>query len=205
MEREVQLNPRETMTALPAFVQPFLTWLTGMPHDGQSPRFQWSPWTLLLCIGLEIIMGLSFGISAFRLPAFAAPFLLSASWILTTGGVRTLYVVIEHSCTHHIFAKTALTNRTVAEIISVIFWTQSYEQFKSEHSTHHQITRLAVDPDSHFLREWGFFPGMTAEEALRQLLRVALSPKYHVANFSDRLRSSYSGSIVNIHRQSRWL
>lgn len=198
MSGAMQRSPRESMVVLPEFLQPFLTWLTGMPLSGQSPRFLWSPWSLLACTIAEIVTGVLIGIAAFHAPYWANVALLPISWILTTGGARTLYVVIEHSCTHHIFSRGKFTNKLVAELISIVFWTQSYAEFKLDHTTHHRVTRLSEDPDTHFLNEWGFYAGMSPAAALGQVIKTSLSPRYHALNFWERIRSSFSGSAFKV-------
>lgn len=198
MSEDVKRNPRESMAVLPEFLQPFLTWLTGMPLTSQSPMFLWSPWGLVACSAGEILAGLLIGILAFRVPHWATFFLLPVSWLLTTGGVRTFYVVIEHSCTHHIFSSKNATNRITAEIISSLFWTQAYTEFKLEHATHHRVTRLPEDPDTRFLNEWGFFADMLPDAVLRQVIKTALSPIYHLRSFTERVRSSFTGPPFKI-------
>ena len=36
-------DPRESMRVLPRLLQPFLTWVTGKPLDGQQQRVRWTP------------------------------------------------------------------------------------------------------------------------------------------------------------------
>jgi hypothetical protein len=194
MSEDVVRNPRESMAILPDVVQPFLTWLTGMPLAGQSPMFLWSPWSLVACCAGEILAGLTIGILALHTPHWPSLFLLPVSWILTTGGVRTFYVVIAHCCTHHIFSSKKITNRITAEIISILFWTPAYNDFKVEHAAHHRITRLPEDPDTRFLNEWGLYAGMRPDAIVRQLIKLALSPAYHIKSFAERIHSSFSGS-----------
>jgi hypothetical protein len=155
--------------------------------------FHWSPWGLVACTAGEILAGLLIGIAALCMPHWTGILLLPVSWLLTTGGVRMLYVVVEHSCTHHIFSPNKATNRIVAEVISVLFWTQAYTQFKLEHATHHSVTRLPEDPDAHFLNEWGFYPGMPQGAVIKQLIITALSPVFHAKSFAERIQSSFSG------------
>lgn len=191
-------NPRETMAGLPRFLQPFLTWVTGMPFSGQRQVFRWTPWTLVLCTLCEIATGITVGVLALAHSGWLAICLLPISWILTTGGVRMFFVVIEHTCTHHIFSRTRWVNEVVAEIISVVFWTQHYAAFKSEHATHHRVTRMAGDPDTHFLNEWGFSAGMSKPAVIRRILTTLFSPKYHLVTLYERLIYSVSGTKIKI-------
>lgn len=193
-QRRICHNPRETMVVLPRFLQPFLTWVTGMPFAGQRQIIRWTPWTLVLCTLCEIAVGIIVGALALAHSGWLAICLLPVSWILTTGGIRMFFVVIEHTCTHHIFSRTRWVNEALAEIISVVFWTQHYAAFKSEHATHHRVTRMAADPDTHFLNEWGFSAGMSKKAVVRRVLATLISPKYHISIFSERLVYSVSGA-----------
>ncbi|MCV9947653.1 fatty acid desaturase [Rhizobium sp. BT-175] len=196
LARGQRTNPRETMVVLPRFLQPFLTWVTGMPFAGQRQIIRWTPWTLVLCTVCEIALGVVVGAAALSHSVMLAICLLPVSWILTTGGIRMFFVVIEHTCTHHIFSRTRWVNEAVAEIISVVFWTQHYAAFKSEHATHHRVTRMAADPDTHFLNEWGFAAGMPKEAVIRKILATLVSPKYHIVTFLERLKYSISGARI---------
>lgn len=187
-------NPRESMAVLPGFVQPFLTWLTAMPLTGEAPLFLWTPWRLVLCTAFEIAAGVAIGVVALQQALWLSLPILLLSWLLTTGGIRMLFVVIEHCCTHHIFSSRRWVNEAVAEVISVMFWTQHYEEFKHEHATHHRVTRLSQDPDTHFLHKWGFYAGMSKDTVVKRLIRILLSPTYHLATFIERLKYSASGA-----------
>ncbi|RQS14482.1 fatty acid desaturase [Burkholderia sp. Bp8998] len=197
MSRAVHVSPRESMAVLPKVLQPFLTWLTGVPLAGQSPLFLWSSWSLLTCTIVEILTGVLTGIAALHF-LYWGVVLLPVSWLLTVGGTRTLYVVIEHSCTHHIFSRSRSANKLVAELISSLFWTHSYADFKLDHTTHHRATRLSEDPDTRFLNEWGFHAGMPIESVFRRIVRTSFSPRYHALIFFERVRSSFSGSAFKL-------
>ena len=186
-------NPRESMAILPAVAQPFLTWLTGMPLRGEIALFRWTPWSLVLCTLGEIMVGLLIGVAALGFMNWSSLLLVPISWLLTTGGLRMFFVVIEHSCTHHIFSPTRWVNETVADIISAAFWTQDYGAFKREHATHHRVTRLANDPDTLFLARWGFVQGMPGQAVARRLAVILVSPAYHLMTFAERLRYSVGG------------
>lgn len=192
--RDTRPNPRETMTVLPGFLQPFLTWVTGMPFRGQRQIVRWTPWTLVLCTASEIVFGIAVGGVALYHLSWLTVVLVPVSWLFITGGIRMFFVVIEHTCTHHVFSRRRWVNEFVAEAISVIFWTQHYSEFKSEHATHHRVTRMADDPDTHFLKQWGFAAGMSKKEVVDQLLLTLFSPRYHVEMLFERLHYSVSGA-----------
>lgn len=195
-QRETRPNPRETMRGLPGFLQPFLTWVTGMPLVGQRQIITWTPWTLVLCTAGEIVAGIVIGGVAFHHLSWLTAAFVPLSWLFITGGIRMFFVVIEHTCTHHIFSRRRWVNEFVAETISVVFWTQHYAAFKSEHATHHRVTRMADDPDTHFLEQWGFAAGMSRTDVIARLLLTLFSPRYHLTTLLERLHYSVSGATV---------
>ncbi|KAL0630191.1 hypothetical protein Q9L58_010963, partial [Maublancomyces gigas] len=153
---------------------------------------------LVLCTAFEIIAGLAIGVVALHYTSWLTFLLLPLSWLLTTGGVRMFFVVIEHCCTHHIFSSRRWINETVAEVISVLFWTQHYEEFKQEHATHHRVTRLPQDPDTYFLNKWGFYAGMTKDAVVHRLWQALFLPKYHIITFAERIKYSISGAAYKM-------
>lgn len=187
--------PRESMKVLPNFMQPFLTWLTAMPYVGQHQLIKWTPWSLLCCAIAEIVLGISIGAVGIRSGVWLSVFLVPLSWILTTGGVRMLFVVIEHSCCHHIFSKNKTINILIAEFISTIFWTQNYHAFKAEHATHHRVTRMSSDPDTLTLNEWGFYRDMDKGCVIKQVLRTVVSPRFHFESTLERVWYSTAGHV----------
>ncbi len=189
---------RETMRVLPVVLQPFLTWLTGMPLDDQKPTFLWSSigragWTALVLAG-------GIGLGWFGLVEFAwysLPLLL-VSWILTTGAMRLFYVVIEHVCTHGIFSRSVVANRVMGETISTLLWATPFEIFRKDHRIHHSATRLQVDPDVHFILSTGFRTDMTEKQFWNYLVVTLLSPKFHFLYFLGRLKLNYTGQPYRV-------
>lgn len=185
-------SPRETMAILPGYLQPFLTWLTGMPLADQKPLFLWTPglhfwWALILtCVGVVI------GIVAVG-NGWVALALLPVSLLLTTSGMRYLYAVIEHFCIHNTFSNSRLLNRIVGEVISTALWAAPFDLFRRDHLTHHHTTRTNADPDVHFLIGTGFRPGMSRTEFRRYIAKTIISPSFHLKYFSERLRSNFTG------------
>lgn len=184
-------QPRETMDVLPGFLQPFLTWLTGVPLPDQKPRWLWTPGGRALGAAIVILIGLALGVLGLSATWGLVP-LLVVSWLLTTSGMRMLYVVIEHACTHNAFAASPRANRIVGETISTLLWATPYDRFRNDHKVHHHSTRAACDPDVQFLLGTGFRPGMSRDEFRRYLGTTLVSPSYHLSYFRERLRSNFA-------------
>ena len=95
-ESHEHVCPRETMRALPRWLQPFLTWVTGMPLSDQQPLFRSTPVTRAAGATAVTVSGVLLG--AFALQAIWTYPLVVVSWLLTCSGMRDLYANIEHFC-----------------------------------------------------------------------------------------------------------
>ena len=184
-ESHEHVCPRETMRALPRWLQPFLTWVTGMPLSDQQPLFRSTPVTRAAGATAVTVSGVLLG--AFALQAIWTYPLVVVSWLLTCSGMRDLYANIEHFCIHKRFAKSHLVNRIVGEVISTVLVAAPYDLFRRDHLTHHHTTRTDLDPDVHFLTATGFRHGMSRAEFRRYILQTSLSPGYHLAYVWSRL------------------
>lgn len=199
-------HPRESLRVLPEFLQPFFTYVTGVPYDGQRPLFRSTPWTRLISASSVTCLGVALGIIALDRAWFAeggvpradilwALPMLIASWTLVTGGTRDLYVVVEHACTHLSFSRRWWVNRLVGDVIATLLWVTSFDKFRKDHMIHHGATRTAADPDVIFLRRTAEFEtGMSSRELRRYLLRTILSTRFHLKYFwQERLMPNFSG------------
>jgi fatty acid desaturase len=185
-------NPRETMRALPAWLQPFLTWTTGMPLADQQPIFRMTPALRAAQATAVTVAGVALGVIALEGGVGWALALVPLSWLLTCSGMRDLYANIEHFCIHGRFSRSRRVNRVVAEVISTALWAAPYDLFRRDHLTHHRTTRTSADPDVAFLIGTGFRPGMTRGEFRRYVLRTITSPRYHLAYFWSRLKWNFT-------------
>jgi len=183
------------MRALPGWLQPFLSWMTGKPLAEEKPLIRWTPfrrglWTVLVLAG-----GIGLSLAATGPVMATAPVvavaMLAVGWILTTGSMRMLYVVIEHSCTHNAFARTPWLNRAFGEVISTILWATPYQMFRDGHRVHHTATRTLSDPDVHFLFATGYDRSMSKRDFWRYLALTLVSPRYHLVYLYNRLRDNF--------------
>ncbi|WP_180929098.1 fatty acid desaturase [Streptomyces sp. AJS327] len=190
---QAETSPRETMRGLPRFVQPYLTWVTGVPLEGGKQLIPWSPAKAGLLGLFQMAVGITLG--AFMLNPFTAwsvPVLVLSS-MLTTGGMRRLDVVVVHQTLHRMFAKSAGANRVVGELITTFFWRMPYDENRKEHLLHHAYPCSLKDGDTLYLLSTGMRPGMTRSEFRRYLLTALFSPKHHGRFFFGRVKSNFVG------------
>lgn len=176
------------MTALPALLQPFLTWLSGKPAAGQRALIHWTPFTRtlagLVSAGAGIAMLAAAVTGAGWLLPLALPGLLHA-----TGGLRALYLEIAHNAVHNLFRKRHWLNRAITELFTLLTWMPGYDVFRREHViAHHGYTGTDRDPDYAALVSWGFTPGESLSELRRRARGSWWSPAVHISYMSARTR-----------------
>jgi fatty acid desaturase len=185
------MQPRETMRGLPRAVQPFLTWVTGVPLAGSRPRVRWRPVLAGAAGAAQVAVGVAAGVAALRSPWYAMVPLLLISWPTTAGGMRRLDVVVVHQTLHRMFTRSPGGNRVVSEVVTTLLWRRPYEPNRKEHLLHHAFPCSLRDEDTLYLRDTGARPGMTKREFRRYLLRAVTSPKHHWGFLSSRLRANF--------------
>ena len=181
------------MRGLPRIVQPYLTWVTGVPLEGQRQLVRWTPARAGLLGIVQIAGGITVG--AYALAPFtgwSVP-LLALSWLFTAGGMRRLDVVVVHQTLHRMFVRGARGNRVIGEIITTLFWRTPYDDNRREHLLHHQYPCSMKDSDTRYLLSTGMRPGMSKPEYRRFLFRALFSPRHHGMFFFNRIKSNFFG------------
>lgn len=179
------------MRRLPRIVQYYLTFVTGVPLEGDQPLIKWTPTKALLLGILQVAAGITLG--AYALSPFtgwSVP-LIFLSWLISAGGFRRLDVVVVHQTLHRMFAKTPRGNRVAGEIITTLLWRMPYDKNREEHLIHHAFPCSMKDSDTRYLLSTGMRPGMSVPEYRRYLWKSLVSPKHHWGFFSSRMKAQY--------------
>lgn len=191
LQREaVSSQPRETMRRLPRVLQPFLTWVTGVPLAGTAPRVRWRPGLAATAGVAQVAFGIAAG--AYGLRAGGVYLVLVVlCWPVIAGGMRRLDVVVVHQTLHNMFAASGRGNRVVSEVISTLLWRPPYDGNREDHLVHHAYPCSLRDSDTNYLLSTGARPGMTRSECRRFLLGAVFSPKHHWRFFRGRVRANF--------------
>jgi fatty acid desaturase len=184
--------PRETMRDLPRPLQPFLTWVTGMPPARTELRVRRRPGMSLLAGALQTGLAMAAGAWALGQAWYVLVPVLLLVWPAAAGGMRRLDVVVVHQTLHRMFTESKPGNRIVCELITTLLWRSPYDPNKQEHLTHHAFPCSLKDGDVHYLRSTGVRAGMTRREFRRFLLRAVLSPRHHGTFLGNRLRENFA-------------
>lgn len=180
------------MRGLPRVVQPFLTWVTGVPLEGTRPKVRWRPVLALIAGVVQTAAGIAAGAWALQSPWYVTVPLLALAWPTIGGGLRRLDVVVVHQTLHKMFTPGASGNRVVSEIITTLTWRPPYDGNRQEHLLHHAYPCSLKDGDTLYLRDTGARAGMTRPQFRRYLLTAVLSPRHHWNFFSGRIRANFT-------------
>ncbi|MYR89630.1 hypothetical protein GTY41_33150, partial [Streptomyces sp. SID685] len=179
------------MRGLPRPLQPFLTWVTGVPLAEDELKVRWRP-TLALIAGLvQTTAGIALGVSALTRPWYLLAPLVLLAWPTVAGGMRRLDVVVVHQTLHRMFTGSTTGNRIVSEIVTTLLWRPPYDGNRQEHLTHHAFPCSLKDGDTVYLQSTGARPGMSRHEFRRYLLRTVFSPAHHWGFLSSRIRGNF--------------
>jgi fatty acid desaturase len=188
----VAVQPRETMRGLPGCLQPFLTWVTGVPLADEKPVIPWSPPKVAALGMFQTGAGIALGAYALAPLRWWSLPLLVLSWLITSGGMRRLDVLMIHQSLHGMVAKSSAANRVVGELLTTLLWRAPYDENRKEHLLHHAFPCSMKDIDTRYLISTGMRPGMSRAQFHRYLMKLTLSPSHHWGFFSGRMKSNFS-------------
>jgi len=184
------MNPRESMRTLPRAVQPYLTWMTGVPLAGSRLRISWRPGSALIAGFGQSAAGVAFGVYSLTQAWYLAVPMVLIAWPITAGGLRRLDVVVVHQTLHKMFTGSSRGNRVVSEIVTTLLWRAAYDDNRKEHLLHHAFPCSMRDGDTLYLLSTGARAGMTTRQFRSYLLRAVVSPKHHWSFISNRIRAN---------------
>lgn len=185
------MQPRETMRGLPRPVQPFLTWVTGVPLAGTQPAVRWRPVLAAVAGVVQTAAGIALGALALASPWYVMLPVLLICWPTIAGGMRRLDVVVVHQTLHKMFTRSARGNRLVSEAVTTLLWRPAYDGNRKEHLVHHAFPCSLRDGDTLYLKSTGAGPGMTRRQFRAYLLRATVSPRHHWSFLASRLRANF--------------
>jgi hypothetical protein len=188
---------RESMLALPRWLQPTISSMTGKSLKGQTSRVL-SPamyllFTMLwlsLCLILSAISLSELGEQAW---AWKVALGLPVLWLGAVGQMRKLQVQIGHHCVHQVFFRNRpWLNKELLELISSLLLVQSANEYRREHLGHHSraLFTTSQDADAALLLQLGFRPGLSVTAYWRLLWLTLVSPRFHATFLSARMRSA---------------
>lgn len=190
-----RLDVRESMVSLPAVFQLPLTFLTGKPCAGQRP-VHLLPTHHLLAALISLAAGLMISLLSWSRGWMWAPLLL-AGWAMTLHAIRNLRMLVFHQCAHRNFYGHSRADQLIGSLVAALLLVQNLGRYSAEHvQDHHSVHHMTLrDPTVQaFMIGLGLRPGMTREAMWRAVLRLLVSPRFHVGFAVARIRSFWSGA-----------
>ncbi|KAF2394170.1 fatty acid desaturase [Pseudomonas frederiksbergensis] len=182
---------RNSMRALPGFMQPFLSWLTAkpLPEDLNQVRQLKPVHHILVSVGL-IAFGVVLAAIGY-LHASLALWLLG--FVIATGGIKQMQVMICHNCAHDMVFEQRELNVRVGRLISGVLMLKPFDIYKQEHALHHSSRTLLTDDDdtlSYLRNVVGLTPSDSIATLWTKLVSAALSPQAMLRSAWGRLKAT---------------
>jgi fatty acid desaturase len=190
---ELRTDPRAAMCArLPAWLQPFLTWLTAKPAPGETARER-PPEDFVTVASIQVLGGVAITWIGMLSPWPQACLLVALGLSLTTSGLGLFQVVVFHHCSHGTVFADRQTNIVVGRLISAVLLFKHFDVYKHEHMLHHSPNKLLTEEDEFadfVLGMCALRPGVAKAALWRQVLLSLVSPRFHVSFLRRRLSAA---------------
>ena len=178
----------------PVIMQPFLTWLTACPIDGETHReragsyFMWVACTQLIC-------GISLAIIGFHINSIAGLPAYIIGITIITAALGLLQVSVFHYCSHKTVFQSNLMNVNVGRLISALCLLPDFDRYQSKHMRHHSHKVLLTDEDEFVefvVGRCDLKPGLSKRKLWTRVLLAIVSPYFHICFIFSRLSLSTS-------------
>lgn len=186
---------RNSMRTLPGFLQPFLSWLTAkpLPEDLNQVRTLKPIHHILVSTGLIASGVVLAGVGYLH----GSVIVWGLGFVLATGGIKQMQVMICHNCAHEMVFEQRETNVTVGRIISGVLMLKPFDTYKREHALHHSSKTLLTDDDdtlSYLQGVVGLTPSDSVTRMWTKLVCTALSPLAILRSFWGRVKGTTTAS-----------
>jgi fatty acid desaturase len=177
-------DPRTIMAArLPAWAQPFLTWLTAKPAPGEAPVAR-PALSFVLGAAAWVLLGCGLTLCPLLLaePPLLTWLMLPAGLLASCCGLGIFQVVVFHHCSHGTVFRSRDRNRRVGRLISALLLFKRFDDYQREHMLHHSPKKLLTEEDEFadfVLGMCGLQPGLPKRELWRRVLVNLVSPIFH--------------------------
>lgn len=189
---DMQHTPRQSFERFPAWLQPLITLISGIPGRGETPVFEIRPWMAIAIDLVKLAVGVSVGGWAFRRGG-AHLLLLPFCWILVVNAARSL-TSDAHYAGHNCVTRRQKVDWWIGELLSTLVMSPTMKDYAPGHNQRHHgrdgIVTLS-DPDLQLMFAIGFETGRPPRWYLRRLYLALVSPRYHALYLRARLVSNF--------------
>ena len=184
-------DPRQMLEdRLPFVLQPFITWLSGIPSAQQKQIIAHTSLTVMMTAMLSIALGFALTHLSLTAPFDVAWAVYLLGFCFTTGGMRRFDVLIIHQSLHNRVFKKPSHNQLIGNAVSLFLLRTPYIQNRAGHMGHHRAPCDEEDEDVIFLKRAGIITADTKAELLLRLALICASPKFHINFFLRRLQTN---------------
>lgn len=176
---------------LPSSIQPFITWLSGIPIQEEADGSPMAWWIVILLGVFSIFLGFLFISIALASPILLAIVLYITGFCFVAGGMRRLDVLIIHQTLHNKVLSTPRANRILGEFLTTVLLRTPFEENRKEHMDHHKAPCDEEDVDVCFLRRTGVAMACKPSALYLRVLLVTFSPMFHLRFTIGRLHSNF--------------
>ncbi len=173
----------------PSILQPFLTWLTACPIDGEAHKECYSTDCIKYSL-IKILMGLLIYVFSYHSTNFLSYILYIVSIIIMTSVFGLLQVGVFHYCSHGTVLKSMKANIIVGRIVSAVCLLPSFEYYRSKHMRHHSHEVLLRDEDEFtefVIKQCDLRPGVPKKTLWFKVIAAIFSPRFHCKFFMMRV------------------
>lgn len=184
----------------PSIMQPFLTWLTACPIDGEIHKECRSTDCVKYSI-IKTILGLVFFFISCNIAGYIACTFYVISVLFMTSSFGLLQVGVFHYCSHGTVFKSRNTNIMVGRIVSAICLLPSFDFYQKKHMRHHSHEVLLAEEDefSEFIiKQCRLKPGTSKKVLWSRTLLSLFSPMFHLRFMVTRilLATEHANSLL---------
>lgn len=165
----------------PSMLQPFLTWLTACPIDGETHKECHSTDCVKYsCI--KVFASFLVYMSSCNVTGIASYIIYTVSIIILTSAFGLLQVGVFHYCSHGTVFKSWKANINTGRIVSAVCLLPSFDYYRTKHMRHHSHEVLLTDNDEFtefVIKQCGLKPGLSKKVLWSKVIMAIISPTFH--------------------------
>jgi fatty acid desaturase len=197
------------------WAQAYLTWLTGIPHTGQTMRKRKRLENLVAALG-ALCLGIFISHTALQ----AGVSILVCSVLLLLGYSHTLYALrclrlpnFHYAC-HYELTQNRAIDRAIGLLIGTALLIPPVSSYQRQHiegpgRVHHKWSHLLTPGEDTFevIKSYGFQPGAPRRAHWARLWLLLANPWFYMGGFAKGLRGTFfSRSVVeSVFSMATWL
>ncbi|PHS79660.1 MAG: fatty acid desaturase [Rhodospirillaceae bacterium] len=187
-----EVTPRQTFECYGRWVQPLITFLSGVPGRNEKPLITITPLGAIVIDLCKVASGVSLGCLVLTLGQYVLVG-LPLCWLLLVNGARSLASDAHYAGHACVTGKPAI-DTWIGEFLSTLVLSTNMREYAPGHNMlHHGRNGISTleDPDARLVLALGYKPGQKMDWYVRRLFTSLVSPFYHAQYLWARLQSNF--------------